>query len=165
MELEWINHYLAPIVDEFLELWRGWNVKTYEYPDGLDIKVALIVRSSDIPATQKLFGHRSAVMKCHRCEKCSTYSYDYRKTHYGEWKIMINGWQDLHLLLHRQYAQEWIKCSAKNTREHYFKEHGVRWTELLRLPYMDPIRFAVVDPMHCLFLSVAKWIIKSIFVK
>src|SRR2546430_8374880 len=43
--LERINHYLAPIVDEFLELWRGWNVKTYEYPDGLDIKVALIVRS------------------------------------------------------------------------------------------------------------------------
>jgi hypothetical protein len=29
---------------------------------------------------------------------------------------------------------------------------------------MDPIRFAVVDPMHCLFLGVAKWIIKSIFV-
>ena len=40
----------------------------------------------------------------------------------------------------------------------------MRWTELLRLPYMDPIRFAVVDPMHCLFLGVAKWIIKSIFV-
>ena len=29
---------------------------------------------------------------------------------------------------------------------------------------MDPIRFAVVDPMHCLFLGVAKWIIKNIFV-
>jgi hypothetical protein len=29
---------------------------------------------------------------------------------------------------------------------------------------MDPIRFAAVDPMHCLFLGVAKWIIKSIFV-
>jgi hypothetical protein len=29
---------------------------------------------------------------------------------------------------------------------------------------MDPIRFAVVDPMHCLFLSVAKWIIRSIFI-
>jgi len=55
-------------------------------------------------------------------------------------------------LLHRQYAQEWIQCSSKNTRDNHFKEHGVRWTELLRLPYMDPIRFAVVDPMHCLFL-------------
>ena len=30
---------------------------------------------------------------------------------------------------------------------------------------MDPIWFAVVNSMHCLFLSIAKWIIKSIFVK
>ena len=30
---------------------------------------------------------------------------------------------------------------------------------------MDPIRFAVVDPMYCLFLGVAKWIIQSIFIK
>jgi hypothetical protein len=164
--LERINHYLAPIVDEFLELWRGWNVpKTYQCPDGLDIKVALIVGSSDIPATRKLFGHGSAVMKCHRCEKRSTYSHEYRKTHYGgmeeydEWMT-----RPADPLLHRQYAQEWIQCSSKNTRDNHFKEHGVRWTELLRLPYMDPIRFAVVDPMHCLFLGVAKWIIKSIFV-
>lgn len=164
--LERINHYLAPIVDEFLELWRGWNVpKTYQCPDGLDIKVALIVGSSDIPATRKLFGHGSAVMKCHRCEKRSTYSHEYRKTHYGgmeeydEWMT-----RPADPLLHRQYAQEWIQCNSKNTRDNHFKEHGVRWTELLRLPYMDPIRFAVVDPMHCLFLGVAKWIIKSIFV-
>jgi hypothetical protein len=45
-----------------------------------------------------------------------------------------------------------------------FKEYGIRWSELLRFPYMDPICFAAIDPMHCLFLGVAKWIIKSIFV-
>src|SRR5436305_5062597 len=67
-------------------------------------------------------------------------------------------------LTHRKYAQEWLECNSKNSRENHFKEHGVRWTELLRLLYMDPIRFAVVDLMHCLFLGVAKWIIKSIFV-
>ncbi|PKC01816.1 hypothetical protein RhiirA5_298088 [Rhizophagus irregularis] len=67
-------------------------------------------------------------------------------------------------LLHRQYAHEWLRCFSKPSREAHFKEHGVRWSELLRLPYMDPIRFAVVDPMHCLFLGVAKWIIKSIFI-
>ena len=68
--LERINHYLAPIVDEFLEFWRGWKIpKMFEHSKGLEIKVALIVASSDIPVTQKLFGHGSAVMKCHRCEK------------------------------------------------------------------------------------------------
>ena len=29
---------------------------------------------------------------------------------------------------------------------------------------MNPIQFAVVDPIHCFFLGVAKWIIKSIFI-
>ena len=67
--------------------------------------------------------------------------------------------------LHREYAQEWLRCDTRGIRDAYFKKHGVRWSELLRLPYMDPIRFAVVDPMHCLFLGVAKWIIQSIFVK
>ena len=77
----------------------------YEYSDGLNIKVVLIIRSSDIPATRKLFKHRSAVMKCHRCEKCSTYSHEYRKTHYGrmeeydEWMIRLAD-----PLLHRQYV-------------------------------------------------------------
>jgi hypothetical protein len=160
--LERINHYLAPIVDELLELWRGWRVpKTYQYPDGLDIKVALIVGSSDIPATRKLFGHGSAAMKCHRCEKRSIYSEEYKKTHYGggDHTYEISTAES-----HRRYAHEWLQCNSKNSREVHFKEHGVRWSELLRLPYMDPIRFAAVDPMHCLFLGVAKWIIKSIFV-
>ena len=103
-------------------------------------------------------------MKCYRCEKRTTYSEEYRKTHYGgmenydEWLTPANA------LSHRKYAQEWLECSSKSSRENHFKEHGVRWSELLRLPYMNPIRFAVVDPMHCLFLGVAKWIIKSIFV-
>ena len=164
--LERINHYLAPIIDELLELWRGWRVpKTYKCPEGLDIKVALIIGSSDTPATRKLFGHGSAVMKCYRCEKRSTYSEVYKKTHYG-------GMQDydkwvtnlVNPSLHRQYAHEWLQCNSKSSRDAHFKEHGVRWSELLRLPYMDPIRFAVVDPIHCLFLGVAKWIIKSIFI-
>jgi hypothetical protein len=164
--LERINHYLAPIIDELLELWRGWRIpKTHQCPGGLDIRVALIVGSSDIPATRKLFGHGSAVMKCHRCEKRSVYSEDYKKTHYGgmddyeEWVT-----KPADPLLHREYAYEWLQCNLKASREAHFKVHGVRWSELLRLPYMDPIRFAVVDPMHCLFLGVAKWIIKSIFI-
>ena len=35
---------------------------------------------------------------------------------------------------------------------------------MLRLPYFDPIRFVVVDPMHNLFLGIAYWIIKRLWV-
>ncbi|CAB5179525.1 unnamed protein product [Rhizophagus irregularis] len=109
--LERINHYLAPIVDELLELWKGWKVpKTHQFSNGLEIKVALIVGSSDTPATRKLFSHGSAVMKCYRCDKRTTYSEEFRKTHYGGMQD-YNEWvtKPADLLLHRQYAHEWLQ--------------------------------------------------------
>ena len=35
---------------------------------------------------------------------------------------------------------------------------------MLCLPYFDPVRFVTVDPMHCLFLGIVKWIVKRIWV-
>jgi hypothetical protein len=102
--LEHINHYLASIVDKFLELWKDWRIpKTYQYSVGLNVKVALIIGSSDTPVIQKLSRHSSAIMKCHRCEKHSTYSEKYKKTHYG----------GMHNSLHRQYAYEWLQSSSE----------------------------------------------------
>ncbi|KAG2747943.1 hypothetical protein P692DRAFT_20735199, partial [Suillus brevipes Sb2] len=34
--------------------------------------------------------------------------------------------------------------------EKLFKAHGVRYSELWRLPYWDPSRQLVIDPMHCI---------------
>ncbi|CAG8746377.1 17902_t:CDS:2 [Rhizophagus irregularis] len=41
---------------------------------------------------------------------------------------------------------------------------GVRWSELLQLAYFNPVRFIVIDPIHCLFLSIARWIVKRIWI-
>ncbi|TDL13162.1 hypothetical protein BD410DRAFT_735657, partial [Rickenella mellea] len=41
--------------------------------------------------------------------------------------------------------------------------HGLRWSELLRLPYWDPIKFTVVDTMHALFLGNLKRHCRQIF--
>jgi hypothetical protein len=35
---------------------------------------------------------------------------------------------------------------------------------MLRLPYFNPIRHLIVDPMHCLFLGIAKWIVKRLWI-
>jgi hypothetical protein len=101
---------------------------------------------------RKLFGHGSAVMKCHRCVKRSTYSADYKKNYYGGSYVI----RPADASLYRQYAREWLECNSKNSREEHFKKYGVHWFKLLHLSYMDPIRFAVVNSMHCLFLGVAK---------
>jgi hypothetical protein len=44
----------------------------------------------------------------------------------------------------------------KASRDKIFKQHGVRWSELLRLPYWDPTRFIVIDGMHNLFLGLVQ---------
>ena len=63
---------------------------------------------------------------------------------------------------HRENALGWRRCNSNAARERFVKQTGVRWSELLRLSYFDPIRFITIDPMHCLFLGIAKWIIKQI---
>ncbi|KAJ7148860.1 hypothetical protein C8R46DRAFT_1167134 [Mycena filopes] len=48
------------------------------------------------------------------------------------------------------------RANPCGTREEFFSEHGVRWTEFARLKYFDLVRYTVVDPMHNLLLGVAK---------
>src|SRR5437868_11593137 len=65
---------------------------------------------------------------------------------------------------HRKNAQTWRRCNLNASQSRFVKQTGVRWSELLHLPYFNPVRFVTVDPMHCLFLGIAKWIVKRIWV-
>src|SRR2546421_7114023 len=65
---------------------------------------------------------------------------------------------------HRQDAVGWRRYNSKASRERFVKQSGVRWSKLLRLSYFDPIRFITIDPMHCLFLGITKWIVKRIWI-
>lgn len=35
-------------------------------------------------------------------------------------------------------------------------KYGLRYSVLLHLPYFDPVRFTVIDPMHNLYLGTGK---------
>ncbi|CAG8779794.1 13329_t:CDS:2, partial [Ambispora leptoticha] len=62
---------------------------------------------------------------------------------------------------HRQDAKQWRRCFTKSGKKQHKKLTRVQWSELLRLPYFNPIQFLAIDPMHCLFLDIAKWIVPS----
>src|SRR6185436_6342542 len=51
---------------------------------------------------------------------------------------------------HLENALRWRGCNSDSARKKFTKSNRVRWSELLRLPYFDPIRFIIVDPMYCL---------------
>ncbi|GBC18472.2 hypothetical protein GLOIN_2v1775288 [Rhizophagus irregularis DAOM 181602=DAOM 197198] len=155
VSLHKVKHYLAPIVNELETLWAGLTLnRTYECENGKRVRGALILVSCDIPAARKICGHVSALVSCHRCEK---------KANYENGQHNFAGMDDVGYSArdsnkHRQNALGWRRCNSDAARKRFVKETGVRWSELLRLSYFDPIRFITVDPMHCLFLGIAKWI-------
>ncbi|KAJ3779495.1 hypothetical protein GGU10DRAFT_242129, partial [Lentinula aff. detonsa] len=55
-------------------------------------------------------------------------------------------------LKHRELAFE-SKDASPAQRDDIYKAHGVQWTELLALPYWDPILFTVIDDMHLGYLG------------
>lgn len=59
-------------------------------------------------------------------------------------------------------AEQWKDAPSKAARDRIFKETGIRWSELLRLPYWDPTRSVVVDAMHNLFLGLVKFHCQSV---
>jgi len=55
---------------------------------------------------------------------------------------------------HQQDAMIWHTCQTKKAcREHVTNTHA-RWSELLQLPYFNPITFLPIDGLHNLWLGV-----------
>jgi hypothetical protein len=57
---------------------------------------------------------------------------------------------------HRDAAYTWRDAPNRRVQAKIHKEKGVRWSELMRLPYFDPTWFIVVDGMHNLFLGLIR---------
>ena len=141
-----INHYLHPIVDEFLVGWeRGFHIsQTALSPEnGRDVEIAIVISLNDMPAARKVSGtagHTSHFI----CTRCTLFGVS--KVH----DIECHKWvlQDTNLL--KQKAEEWRDAETVERRKEIFKEYHVRWSELWRLPYWNPPRMLVVDVMHCI---------------
>ena len=58
----------------------------------------------------------------------------------------------------------WKHQQTNEDRKKHVSRTLVRWSEMLRLPYHDPIRHLIIDPMHCLFLGIAHWIVKRVWI-
>ena len=58
--------------------------------------------------------------------------------------------------VHREKCLLHLHASTKAQQKSIEKEYGIRYSVLLELPYFNPIRQTVIDPMHNLFLGTAK---------
>lgn len=145
--LSQINHLLRPLVADLLEFWdRGiWYSSTPTHLRGRLVRCALGPLVCDLPAGRKMAGYssHSATLFCSFCAlpKSDINNLDERS------------WPERNSREHRRLAEEWRDAPNETTQEQIFKKHGLRYTELLRLPYWDPTVFCVVDTMHSLLLG------------
>jgi len=53
---------------------------------------------------------------------------------------------------HRRRAEQWQTAASADGWDKIAKTYGVRFSELLRLPYWDPICYTILESMHAFFL-------------
>ena len=143
-----INHFLAPLVDDLLEFWDPgvYFTKTHAHPTGRLVRAALIPLVSDILAARQTggFSAHSATLFCSLCylQADKIESFD------------IESWPKRTAEKHRKHALAWKKAKTSIEKREITKEYGVRFSELLRLSYWDPIHFTIIDSMHLFFLRI-----------
>ena len=156
-----INSYLSPLVDELLILWND-GVKLRhggsQYIPEM-FKASLLCVACDLPASRKVCGftgHNSA----HGCNKCKKI---FETGSVGD-QTDYSGFESCELRNIVEHRRQVDDVQGKTTQEERCRaesNYGVRYSELLRLPYFDCIRFTVIDPMHNLFLGTAKHVMET----
>ena len=118
------------------------------------LRAPILCFSSDIPATRKLLGFvgHAATLGCSKCLKefpSLKGKRDYSDVVCTDWKKRTNS-------DHRESAEAHRNASSEGECNLISLTKGVRYSVLLELAYLDPVRFHVIDPMHNLLLGTAK---------
>ena len=156
-----INSYLKPLVAELNILWsNGIQVQLPETTNNTTVHGALLCVDCDVPATRKVCGftgHTSS-KGCSKCTKFFPGSVSDGMDYSG-----FEPEPPRTNAKHREHAQEILNQTSITDRAAKEKQYGVRFSELLLLPYFDCVRFHTIDPMHCLFQGTAKYIMQKIW--
>ncbi|KAI0628159.1 hypothetical protein C8Q77DRAFT_1043481, partial [Trametes polyzona] len=148
--LDQINHFLEPLVDELLVFWSSgvFFSRTAAHPTGRLVRCILVPIVCDLPAARQTAGFGSHSSKFF-CSMCKLPKSDINN-------IDTSSWPPRTCEEHRDAAQAWKDKPSGSQREAAFAENSLRWSELLRLPYWDPIKYTVIDSMHNHYLGLLK---------
>ncbi|KAJ3900861.1 hypothetical protein F5879DRAFT_808397, partial [Lentinula edodes] len=150
-----INHTLRRLVQQLLPFWEGvYYLRTARYTLGRTIFAVLIPAVCDTEGAHQLSGFASH-SHTYFCRRCLLPIQDIHNLDPEQW--VMRDWNK-----HRQLAFEW-KEAPMARRNTIYQENGLRWSELLDLPYWDPIRFTVIDDMHLGYLGLFETHLREIW--
>lgn len=158
-----INSFLRPLVGELLDFWNGVSMDVYGEASVQKVRCALICVACDMPASRKTCGFlgHAARLGCTRCQKEFLGGFgnkDYSGFDRENWVARTKaGHYSSITLINRS--------KNKTQRDQLESLYGCRYSVLLDLPYFDPVRMTIIDPMHNLFLGTAKHIMRNVWMK
>lgn len=141
-------------MDDLILLWHG-----VPFGESHKIRAALLTVTADMPAMRKLtqfLGHK-ADLGCSRCKfraerepgtVGASGRMSYLTPHGG---AISRSHQEV-----IQQADEYNRAPTKTAAATIAQKNGVRYSELLRLPYFDIVRMSTTDPMHTFLLGMVK---------
>ena len=145
--LDQINHFLKPLVEELLVFWETgvYFTQTAKYAAGRLVRCALIPLVCDLPAARQVagFGAHNAKFFCSLCKLTIDQISEIDTT-----KWPLRSCEE-----HKAAAAEWRDKPTDAQRDAAFQTNSIRWSELLALPYWDPIQYTVIDSMHNHYLG------------
>ena len=151
-----INPYLEPLVDELTDLWEGvtMQVCTRSGKTAHNIRCALLCIACDVPAGRKVCGFlgHSARFGCSKCFKefpGNVGTMNYSGFDRSKWPRRSGE-------VHRNNVSKILLATSKGQQAKLESTLGCRYSCLLKLPYFDPPRMLIIDPMHNLFLGTGK---------
>lgn len=144
---EQLNNFIAPVIDDFVEFWSpGYYVESTPcHPKGRTVQGAIVPVVSDVLALKQVAG-LSTHSSNNFCSFCWLQLEDIDDVH-------PENWIKRDPLEHRRLANLWLCAQSDDDREVLFDQHGIRHSELLRLPYWNPVDFLTIDSMHAFLLG------------
>lgn len=146
--LHQINRILEPLIDDLCIFWRdGVHYRTKKYPGGRLVRIAILPLVCDLPAARQMAGMAGHSSRSF-CSHCAATLDDLDDSPV---KFPPRNPAD-----QAELAATWRDALTEAAQDSIWTLHGVRWTELRRLPYWDPTRFTALDSMHLLYLGVLR---------
>ena len=152
-----INPYLSPLVDDLNSLYEGVSFKNrLSLLSVTSIRAMLVAIMCDLPATRKVcgFANFNARKGCSKCLKeFPTDDFSTKPDYSG---FNLDSWIPRDANTHRSEAKKAKAATTATGRQLIEKSYGAKYSKLLDLKYLDVVRTHVVDPMHNIFLGLAK---------
>ncbi|KAL6303846.1 hypothetical protein BKA93DRAFT_734280 [Sparassis latifolia] len=143
---EQINPLLAPLVDDLLDAYDS-GIRFSETPlhrEGKTCRCAMIPLVCDLEAARQMAGF-STHGHTFFCSCCYLKLSDIENIDYWTWPERTTE-------QHRASAEQW-KNAEPEERQKIMDDYGLRWSELLRLHYWDPIKYTALEAMHLLYIG------------